>query len=67
MRNLQQLHNQYEDYQEHMNANGGSTIFIFEEWINYLLSVGELTEEEYKKCYTIDGYLRETKMKVDRD
>ena len=65
MRSLQDLHNEYEDYIEHMTANGGTTIFTFEEWINYLLSAGKLTEEEYNKCYTYDGYLRETKMKTD--
>ena len=65
MRNLQELHNKYEDYQEYMTANGGTTIFTFEEWLNYLFSVGKLTEEEYNKCYTYDGYLRETKMKTD--
>lgn len=67
MRNLQQLHNQYEDYLDHMTANGGSTIFTFEEWINHLLSVGKLSDEEYNKCYTFDGYLREVKIKVDGD
>lgn len=67
MRSLQELHNEYEDYQELMDSNGGTTIFTFEEWIKYLLSVDKLTEEEYKKCYTFDGYLREPKLKVDHD
>lgn len=65
MRSLQELHNQYEDYFEHMTANGGTTIFTFEEWIKHLLSVGELTEEERGKCYTYDGYLKEPKFNVE--
>lgn len=67
MRSFGQLHNQYEDYIEHMSANGGTTIFAFEEWINHLLSVGKLTKEEHRKCYTYDGYLIEPKIKFDHD
>ena len=67
MRGLQAIYNEYEGYVEMMVMNGGTRVFTFEEWLEYQVGIGGLSEEESVWCYTADGYLREKDMGVDRE